>query len=277
MRSAGNSPETFLAGKYARPMPKFAANLSMMFTEHSFLDRFDAAAEAGFAAVEFLFPYDHALEAIAERLARNRLTQVLFNLPQGRWQEGERGLAALPDRFDEFKAGVSRALEYVKATGVRRVHMMAGNAERTDPAAKASYRRAIFHAAPILAERGVDLLLEPINRRNMPGYFLDDFDYARALISVCELDNVKLQFDVYRRQIMRGDVTRAFRDLRGIVGRVQVASVPSRNEPDGEELNYPYLFGEFDRLGYEGYLGCEYNPRAGTVAGLRWFAPYRRA
>ena len=257
-------------------MPKFAANLSMMFTEHAFLDRFDAAAEAGFAAVEFLFPYDHPPEAVAERLNRNRLTQALFNLPPGRWEDGERGLAALPDRFAEFKSGVARALDYVAATGVKRVHMMAGNAARSDPSAEASYRRAIEYAAPVLAGRGVDLLLEPINARNMPGYFLNDFPYTRDLIASLGLSNVKLQFDVYHRQIMHGDVTMAFRALQPIVGHIQVASVPSRHEPDGEELNFPFLFAEFDRLGYDGYLGCEYIPRGGTLAGLGWHAPYRR-
>jgi hydroxypyruvate isomerase len=258
-------------------MPKFAANLSMMFTEHAFLDRFDAAAEAGFAAVEFLFPYDHPPEAIAERLKRNRLTQALFNLPPGRWQDGERGLAALSDRFAEFKAGVARALDYVAATGVERVHMMAGNAARSDPEAEASYRRAVDYAAPVLAERGVDLLLEPINARNMPGYFLNDFPYARDLIAGLGLSNLKLQFDVYHRQVLHGDVTIAFRALQPIVGHIQVASVPSRHEPDGEELNFPFLFSEFDRLGYDGFVGCEYNPRAGTVGGLGWHRPYRRA
>jgi hydroxypyruvate isomerase len=258
-------------------MPKFAANLSMMFTEHAFLDRFDAAAEAGFPAVEFLFPYDHPPEAIAERLKRNRLTQALFNLPPGRWQDGERGLAALPDRFEEFKSGVARALDYVAATGVKRVHMMAGNAARSDPRAEASYRRAIEYAAPVFAERGVDLLLEPINARNMPGYFLNDFAYTRDLIAGLRLPNVKLQFDVYHRQIMHGDVTMAFRMLQPIAGHIQVASVPSRHEPDGEELNFPFLFAEFDRLGYDGYIGCEYNPRAGTVEGLKWYQPYRSA
>ncbi len=258
-------------------MPKFAANLSMMFTEHAFLDRFDAAAEAGFAAVEFLFPYDHPSEAIAERLKRNQLTQALFNLPPGRWEDGERGLAALPDRFEEFKSGVARVLDYVAATGVKRVHMMAGNAARSDPKAELSYRRAIEYAAPVFAERGVDLLLEPINARNMPGYFLNDFPYTRDLIASLGLPNLKLQFDVYHRQIMHGDVTMAFRALQPIVGHIQVASVPSRCEPDGEELNFPFLFAEFDRLGYDGYIGCEYNPRAGTVEGLKWFEPYRRA
>jgi hydroxypyruvate isomerase len=258
-------------------MPKFAANLSMMFAEHPFLDRFDAAAEAGFAAVEFLFPYDHPPEAIAERLTRNRLTQALFNLPPGRFEDGERGLAALPDRFAEFKSGVARALDYVAATGVKRVHMMAGNAARSDPKAEESYRRAIEYAAPVLAGRGVDLLLEPINARNMPGYFLNDYSYARDLIANFGLSNVKLQFDVYHRQIMHGDVTMAFWALQPIVGHIQVASVPSRHEPDGEELNFPFLWVEFDRLGYDGYVGCEYNPRAGTVEGLGWHQPYRRA
>ncbi len=200
----------------------------------------------------------------------------MFNLPPGRWEEGDRGLAALPGRFDEFRSGVAQALDYVAATGVRRVHMMAGNAARSDAKAEASYRRAIEYAAPIFAERGVDLLLEPINGRNMPGYFLNDFSYTGELIANLGLPNVKLQFDIYHRQIIHGDVTMAFRALQPIVGHIQVASVPSRHEPDGEELNFPFLFGEFDRLGYDGYVGCEYNPRAGTVEGLGWFRRYRR-
>jgi hydroxypyruvate isomerase len=258
-------------------LPKFAANLSMMFTEHDFLDRFDAAAEAGFQSVEFLFPYDHAPETIAERLRRNDLEPALFNLPPGDWQAGERGIAALPGRFEEFKSGVERALDYVSATGAKRVHMLSGNASRADVDARASCRRAIRHAAPIFAERGVDLLLEPINSRNMPAYFLNDFGYAADLIADLALPNLKLQFDVYHRQIMHGDVTMAFRTLQPVVGHVQIASVPSRNEPDGEELNYPYLFAEFDRLGYDGFVGCEYNPRAATLEGLGWFKPYRRS
>jgi 2-dehydrotetronate isomerase len=258
-------------------MPKFAANLSMMFTEHAFLDRFDAAAEAGFAAVEFLFPYDHPPEAIGERLRRNRLAQALFNLPPGRFEDGERGLAALPDRFAEFKSGIARALDFVAATGVGRVHMMAGNAARSDPKAEASFRRAIEYAAPVLAGLGVDLLLEPINPRDMPGYFLNDYPYTLDLIQSLGLSNVKLQFDVYHRQIIHGDVTVAFRTLQPIVGHIQIASVPSRHEPDGEELNFPFLFAEFDRLGYDGYVGCEYHPRAGTVEGLQWHQRYRRA
>ena len=257
-------------------MPKFAANLSLMFTEHPFLDRFDAAAEAGFAAVEFLFPYDHPAAAVAERLRRNDLTQALFNLPPGDWGAGDRGIAALPDRFEEFKTGLDRALDYIEATGVKRIHMMAGNARRADGEAEASYRRAIGHAAPLLAARGVDLLLEPINSRNMPDYFLNDFNYTCDLIEQLGLPNLKLQYDVYHRQILHGDVAMSFRALQPIVGHVQIASVPSRNEPDGEELNFPYLFAELDRLGYDGFVGCEYNPRGPTRDGLGWFQPYRR-
>ena len=256
-------------------MPNFAANLSMMFTEWSFLYRFDAAAEAGFKAVEFLFPYDFAAEAIAERLTRNGLTQALFNLPPGDWAAGERGLAALPDRFDEFRAGVGRALDYAEATGVKRLHMMAGLADHRDAATLASYERALAHAADRLAEHGLDLLLEPINGRNMPGFFLNDFDLAERLIAASGRANVRLQFDIYHRQIIHGDVTMALRRLLPMTGHVQIASVPSRNEPDGEELNYAYLFSQLDRLGYKGFVGCEYNPRSGTLEGLDWFQPWK--
>lgn len=258
-------------------MPNFAANLTMMFNEWAFLDRFDAAAEAGFAAVEFLFPYDHPPEAVAERLRRNGLTQALFNMPPGDWAAGERGVAALPGRFDDVAAGVERALDYAAATGVKRLHLMAGLAPSGDANAAAAYRRAVEHAAGRLAERGLDLLLEPINRRDMPGYFLNGFPAAEALIAELGLANVKLQFDLYHRQIIHGDVTMALRRLMPITGHVQIASVPSRNEPDGEELAYPFLFAELDRLGYVGFVGCEYRPRGATLDGLGWFAPYTRA
>jgi hydroxypyruvate isomerase len=255
-------------------MPRFAANLTMMFTERPFLDRFDAAAEAGFAAVEYLFPYEHAPDAIAERLKRNGLTQALFNLPPGDWAAGERGLAALPDRFDELRSGVDTALAYAAATGVKRLHLMAGLADRRDATAVTAYRKAVAWAAERVARDGLDLLLEPINSRNMPGYFLNDFTFAENLIGDLALPNLKLQFDIYHRQIMHGDVTMALRATLPIVGHIQIASIPSRHEPDGEELNYPFLFGELDRIGYDGFVGCEYNPRAGTLEGLRWFAPY---
>ncbi|MGO7335406.1 2-oxo-tetronate isomerase [Rhizobium leguminosarum] len=258
-------------------MPVFAANLTMMFNEWAFLDRFDAAADAGFAAVEYLFPYEATPEAIAERLARNNLRQALFNLPPGDWAAGERGIAALPGRFDALKADVERALDYAAATGVRRLHLMAGIADRHDEDASSAYRRSVTYAAGRLAEKGIDLLLEPINGRNMPGYFLNDFGAAERLITECGLPNLKLQFDIYHRQIIHGDVTMALRRLLPITGHIQIASVPSRNEPDGEELNYPYLFGEIDRLGYDGFVGCEYIPRDHTLDGLGWFKPFARS
>lgn len=257
-------------------MPRFAANLTMMFTEVPFLERWERAAAAGFAAVECLFPYEAPPEAVAERLARHGLEQALFNLPCGDWAAGERGLACDPARFDAVLAAVETARPWILATGVRRVHLMAGLGDRRDPAAVAAYRHAVAAVADRVADLGLDLLIEPINRRDMPGYFLDDFDFAADLIADLGRANLKLQFDVYHRQILAGDVTVALRRLLPIVGHVQIASVPSRHEPDGEELNFPFLFAELDRLGYDGFVGCEYRPAAGTEAGLGWFAPWRR-
>ena len=258
-------------------MPRFAANLTLMFTEWGFLDRFDAAADAGFTAVEFLFPYEHAPDEVAGRLHRNRLTPALFNLPPGDWAAGERGLAALAGREAELDASVRRALPYVAATGVSRVHLMAGMAPPGDAAAMATYQASVRRTAAVLAERGVTLVLEPINGRDMPGYFLNDIDAAAALIEGMGVDNLALQFDLYHCQIIHGDVTTRLRRLMPVIGHVQVASVPSRHEPDAEELSVPFLFAELDRLGYAGFVGCEYRPRAGTLAGLGWFAPYRGA
>ncbi len=255
-------------------MPRFAANLTLMFTELPFADRFDAAAAAGFTAVEFLFPYALDPEAVAERLERNRLDLALFNMPPGDWDAGDRGLAALPDRADEFEAGLSTALRYAEACGATRLHLMAGMADKQDPAALRRYRNSVARAAEALGARGLDLVLEPINGRDMPGYFLNDFEWTAALIDELGLPNVKLQFDLYHRQILHGDVAMALRRMMPMIGHVQVASVPSRNEPDGEELNWPFLFAELDRLGYAGFVGCEYRPRGRTLDGLGWFAPY---
>ncbi len=257
-------------------MPRFAANLSMMFNEVPFLDRFDAAAQAGFTAVEFLFPYDHPPEAIAERLKRNGLTQALFNLPPGNWDAGEKGFAALPDRFADLQASLTTALPYAKATGVKRVHLMAGMTGRSD-ATVAAFRKSVVAAAEFFAPHGLDVVLEPINSRNIPGYFLNGFGFARDLIEELRLANLKLQFDIYHCQIIHGDVTMRLREMMPIIGHIQIASIPSRNEPDGEELNYPFLFDELDRLGYGGFVGCEYNPRGKTTDGLAWFKPYAGA
>jgi 2-dehydrotetronate isomerase len=257
-------------------MPRFAANLTMMFTEWPFLDRFAAAAQAGFEAVEFLFPYDHAPEEIAARLTRNSLVLVNFNMPPGDWAAGERGLAALAGRQAEFRHGVERALSYARATGAPRIHAMAGLVSPQDAAAASLYADNLRHAAGRLAGAGIDLLIEPLNRRDMPGYFLDDFGRAAAFIAEIGLPNLKMQFDIYHRQILHGDVARGLRDMMPVIGHVQIASVPGRHEPDSEELNFAFVCEELDRLGFAGHVGCEYRPRFDTVAGLSWFVPYAR-
>jgi 2-dehydrotetronate isomerase len=255
-------------------MPRFAANLSMMFNEVPFLDRFEAAAKAGFTAVEFLFPYDHPAKEVGARLHGNGLTQALFNLPPGDWAAGEKGFAALPDRFADLQASLRTALPYVEATGVKRLHLMAGIADRNDPMAMAAFRKSVKWAAEFLAPHGLDVVIEPINSRNVPGYFLNDFPFAQSVIRELKIPNLKLQFDIYHCQIIHGDVTMRLREAMPMIGHIQIASIPSRNEPDGEELNYQFLFAELDRLGYAGFVGCEYNPRGKTTDGLAWFRPY---
>src|SRR5258705_6169139 len=257
-------------------MPRFAANLSMMFNEVPFLDRFDAAAKAGFTAVEFLFPYDHPAEAVGERLHKNGLTQALFNLPPGNWDAGEKGFAALPARFDDLKRSLETALPYATATGVKRLHLMAGIANRSEPKAVEQFYKSVAWAAEFFAPHGLDVVIEPINPRNVPGYFLNDFLFARDLITELKIPNLKLQFDIYHCQIIHGDVTMRLREMMPIIGHIQIASIPSRNEPDGEELNYPFLFDELDRLGYGGFVNFGYKPRGKTPHRLRWVENYTR-
>jgi 2-dehydrotetronate isomerase len=253
-------------------MPKFAANLSMMFSEWDFLDRFAAAADAGFKAVEFLFPYAYEPNAIAERLTRHELTQALFNLPPGNWDAGERGLAANPKRRGDFRASVSTALPYAKATGVKRLHVMSGHASRDDAEALNSYKDAVRFACEAVAPWGIDILIEPINGRDMPGYFMNDFNFAAELIAEMRLPNLRLQFDIYHRQILHGDVMKSLETLLPIIGHIQTASVPKRNEPGTGELDDFRIFCHLDSLRYEGYVGCEYRPAAATVDGLKWMA-----
>jgi 2-dehydrotetronate isomerase len=255
-------------------MPRFAANLTLMFNEVPFLDRFDAAAKAGFTAIEFLFPYAHSPEEIGERLHANGLTQALFNLPPGDWDAGEKGFAALPDRFADLQASLRTALPYAQATRVKQLHLMSGIADRKDPKTVAAFRKSVRWAAEFLAPHGIDLVLEPLNARNTPNYFLNDFGFARDEIDDLKIPNLKLQFDIYHCQILHGDVTMRLREMMPIIGHIQIASIPSRQEPDDEELNYPFLFAELDRLGYGGFVGCEYNPRGKTTDGLAWFKPY---
>jgi len=258
-------------------MPRFAANLTMMFNEVPFLDRFEAAAGAGFTAVEFLFPYDHPPEEVGARLKRYDLTQALFNLPPGDWAAGEKGFAALPDRFDDLKQSLVTALSYAQATGVKRLHLMAGIANRADAKAVEAFYKSVAWTAEFFAPHGLDVVIEPINARNVPGYFLNDFNFARELIEELKIPNLKLQFDIYHCQIIHGDVTMRLREMMPIIGHIQIASIPSRHEPDREELNYPFLFDELDRLGYGGFVGCEYNPCGKTTDGLGWFKPYAGA
>lgn len=258
-------------------MPRFAANLTMMFTEVPFLDRFEAAAKAGFTAVEFLFPYDHPAEDVGKRLKDNGLTQALFNLPPGNWDAGEKGFASLPDRFNDLRNSIHIAVPYIKATEVRRLHLMAGIADRSNPRAVDAFRRSVQWAANFLGDFGIDVVIEPINKRDVPGYFLNDFAFAHDLVRDMKIPNVGLQFDIYHCQILHGDVTMRLREMLPTIGHIQIASIPSRNEPDGEELNYPFLFAELDRLGYDNYVGCEYRPRGNTTDGLGWFKPYAGA
>ncbi|POR56647.1 2-oxo-tetronate isomerase [Bosea psychrotolerans] len=257
-------------------MPRFAANLSMMFTEWDFLDRFKAAADAGFEAVEFLFPYEHAPEKIGLALAGAEVEQALFNLPPGDWAKGERGMAAIPGREEEFRAGIEAALPYVHETGVKRLHMMAGHADPQDPAAQKAYRAALAYAADKLAEHDIDLLLEPINGKDMPGYFLNDFDQAAAYVRESGRRNVRLQFDMYHCELIHGDVSGKLKALYPLIGHVQIARANGRHEPDASGPDYPRLFDELDRLGYEGFVGCEYRPAAGTLEGLGWFSDFRK-
>ena len=255
-------------------MPKLAANLSWIYQEVPFLQRFGAAAGHGFKAVEILFPYEAPAKDIAAELKKHKLTQALFNLPPGNWDAGEKGFAALPERFDDLKKSLHTALPYAQATGVKRLHLMAGIAERSDHKAVEQFYKSVAWTAEFFAPHGLDVVIEPINPRNVPGYFLNDFGFARDLIAELKIPNLKLQFDIYHCQIIHGDVTMRLREMMPIIGHVQIASIPSRNEPDGEELNYPFLFAELDRLGYGGFVGCEYNPRAKTTDGLGWFKPY---
>ncbi|WP_186231445.1 2-oxo-tetronate isomerase [Burkholderia gladioli] len=257
-------------------MPRFAANLSMMYTEHPFLERFAAAARDGFRAVEYLFPYDFAADELKARLADAGLVQALFNAPPGDWAAGERGFASLPGREDEFRRAFDTALDYARVLGNDKLHVMAGllpaGADRARH--REVYLRNLAHAAEAARAAGVLVVIEPINTRDMPGYFLNRQDDAQAICRDVGAPNLSVQFDCYHCQIVEGDIAMKLkRDFAGI-GHIQVAAVPERHEPDLGELNYPYLFELIDTLGYDGWIGCEYRPKAGTSEGLGWLRPY---
>ena len=275
-------------------MPRFAANLSMMYTELPFLDRFEAAARDGFRAVEYLFPYDWPAEELAARLQAHGLAQVLFNAPPGgtgqdgiaaAWAQGVRGIACLPGREAEFRDGVQRALDYAAVLDCPRIHVMAGL--RPDGAADASLRAVYLDnlrwATEQAAASGRDILVEPINTRDIPGFFLNRQDQAHAIVDEVGAPNLKVQMDLYHCQIVEGDVAMKIRQYlpTGRVGHFQIAGVPERHEPDVGELNYPYLFDVIDTVaaecGWQGWVGCEYRPRGATSAGLGWLGAALKA
>ncbi|WP_027994865.1 2-oxo-tetronate isomerase [Simplicispira psychrophila] len=270
-------------------MPQFAANLTLMYTELPFLQRFAAAAADGFTAVEYLFPYAYPPAALAARLQDNGLQQVLFNAPPGgtdlaamaaAWEVGERGTAALPGRVEAFRAGVQQALAYADALACPRIHLMSGVAP-AGVAHDALTQQCIDNlrwAAEAAAQCGCEVLIEPINQRDMPGYFLRSQAQAHVLLDAVQAPNLKVLMDLYHCQIAEGDVASKLRRYlpTGRIGHIQIAGVPERQEPDQGELHYPYLFGVLDTLGYCGWVGCEYRPAAGTSAGLGW-RPVRRS
>ena len=253
-------------------MPRFAANLTMLFNEVPFLDRFEKAAAAGFTGVEYLFPYDFPVEELVAKLKANNLKQVLHNLPAGNWGAGERGIAILPERVDEFRAGVDKAISYATALGCPQVNILAG-------IAPAGADRELLHntfvnnlkfAAPKIKEAGLKLLIEPINTRDIPGFFLNYTKQAKAIIEEVGFDNLFIQYDIYHMQIMEGDLARTIEANLSQIAHIQLADNPGRNEPGTGEINYPFLFRHLDAIGYEGWVGCEYKPKGETAAGLGW-------
>lgn len=256
-------------------MPRFAANLTMLYNEHAFLDRFAAAARDGFGGVEFLFPYAFAANELALRLQDNGLQLALFNAPPGNWEAGERGLACLPGREAEFRSGFVQALGYAQALRCPRIHVMAGLAPAgaAHQLLQATYLDNLAWAASEAAGAGVDVLIEPINTRDIPGFFLNRQDEAHRTVQAIGAPNLKVQFDLYHCQIVEGDVAMKIRQHlpTGRVGHFQIAGVPMRHEPDLGELNHPYLFSVIDEVaaacGWDGWVGCEYRPARGAVAG----------
>lgn len=258
-------------------MLRFAANLTMMYGEYAFPDRFAAAAQDGFTAVEYLFPYEYPAQDLAAWLKAHGLTQALFNAPPGDWAAGERGLACVPGKEAEFRAGIHTAVAYAQTLHCPRVHVMSGI--QPNAVERAALRRTLMAnlawAAGIAAAASIELLIEPINTRDMPGYFLNRQDEAHAIVAEIGSPALRVQMDLYHCQVVEGDVSMKLRkyladDAQKNVGHIQIASVPARNEPDRGELNYDYLLDLIEDLGYPGWIGCEYRPKAGTSEGLTW-------
>ena len=257
-------------------MTKLAANISMMFTEVDFLDRFEVAAKAGFKGVEYLFPYDYPAEQIKEKLDQNALTQVLFDFPAGDWDAGERGIGALPDRVGEFQDGVGTAVEYARVLECERLTVLAGkaNSSKTDVTMQQTLINNLKFASNAVADTNTTILLEAINTIDIPGYYVSHTDQSRAAVEAAEADNVKVQYDVYHMQIMEGDVTRAIDSNLDVIGHFQIADNPGRHEPGTGEINYDFLLPHIDSNRYEGWVGCEYIPSGDTSSGLGWAARY---
>jgi hydroxypyruvate isomerase len=253
-------------------MPRFAANLTMLFTEVPFLERFERAARAGFGAVEFLFPYGWPAAEIRQRLQAHRLQLVLHNLPAGDWEAGERGIACHPDRVEEFRAGVAQAIAYARELGVPQLNCLAGKVPPGVDAATVhrTLVENLRYAASELKAAGLRLLVEPINTFDIPGFAVNRTDQALALLDEVGADNAFVQYDVYHAQRTEGELAATLQKHLGRIGHIQVADNPGRNEPGTGEIHYPFLFAHIDRIGYRGWIGCEYKPAAGTEAGLGW-------
>jgi hydroxypyruvate isomerase len=257
-------------------MPKFCANLTLMFNEVQFLDRFDAAAKAGFKGVEYLFPYVAPAAEVAEKLNQAKLTQVLHNLPAGNWAAGDRGNAVDPARVGEFQDGVGKAIEYAKALGCKQLNCLAGLTPKDVPADKVrdTFVSNLRFAADRLAGEGIKLLIEPINTRDIPGFYLTKTQQALDIIAAVGSSNLWLQYDIYHMQIMEGDLANTIEKNLAKIAHMQLADNPGRHEPGTGEINYDFLFKHIDKLGYGGWIGCEYKPAAETTAGLGWVKPY---
>jgi hydroxypyruvate isomerase len=260
-------------------VPKFSANLTFLYQDLPFLDRIAAAARDGFGAVEYLGPYAETKEAVAAALKASGLEQALFNVPSGDWAGGERGLGCLPDRVAEFRDGIGLALDYAAALGCRWLNVLAGlRPKDADPAAlEATFVDNLKFAAAKAKAAGVRLVMEPINTRDMPGFYLTTTAEAERILAKVNSDNLFIQYDFYHMQIMQGDLIPTFTRLKDRIGHVQIADTPGRNEPGTGEINYGFVLSELDRLGYDGWVGCEYKPKAGTSAGLGWMKPYLTA
>jgi hydroxypyruvate isomerase len=260
-------------------VPKFSANLTMLFNELPFLERFAAAKAAGFHGVEFMFPYDFDRSVLAAKLHEQKLIQVLHNLPAGDWSAGERGIAIFPERVPEFRRGVQTAIEYAKELGCKQLNCLAGISknDRDESLFRRTFVDNLRYAAAELAKHGIRLLMEPVNTRDIPGFFLHGTEQAAQIIEDVGSDNLFIQYDIYHMQVMEGDLASTIKRHFARIAHLQLADNPGRNEPGTGEINYPFLYSYLDQIGYRGWIGCEYKPKTTTVEGLGWFTAQKSA